>query len=155
MQTSTIFRQSNKLQPNARQQVLAQWHKLHLGTLATRKYCQNEDIDEALRPTVLASVKVCRERLRNISWFMKDLNEYIARELFKTTAPAASPPKDSPPKVPTPPKDSPGSKGSTPPKSSPRYRVKAVPKSKSPAGSPEIIAPDAAALAAMSASGLS
>lgn len=60
-------------------QVLERWHKLHFGTLLTRRFCQNEECDDALFPTIKATVKIYRARLSSLSWFMKDLNEYIAR----------------------------------------------------------------------------
>ncbi|OUS26207.1 transposase [Thalassotalea sp. 42_200_T64] len=70
---------SDKAKGWSNKQVLASWHKLHFGTLLTRQYCQDAGLDEVLLPTVNASVEVYRERLSNISWFMRDLNEYIAR----------------------------------------------------------------------------
>ena len=60
--------------------VLNRWHRLHFGTLLTRKYCQEGTCDKHLLPTIKATVDVYRKRLSNLSWFMKDLNEYIARK---------------------------------------------------------------------------
>ena len=60
--------------------VLNRWHKLHFGTLLTRKYCQTSMCDKHLLPTLNATVDVYRKRLSDLSWFMKDLNEYIARK---------------------------------------------------------------------------
>ncbi|MEW6997053.1 transposase [Colwelliaceae bacterium BS250] len=60
-------------------QVLERWHKLHYGTLLTRQFCRDEKFDDALLPTIKAIANVYRSRLSNLSWFMKDLNEYIAR----------------------------------------------------------------------------
>ena len=68
--------QANKLN---NKQVLERWHKLHFGTLLTRQFCRDEVFDDALLPTINATVKVYRARLSSLSWFMKDLNEYIAR----------------------------------------------------------------------------
>ena len=64
-------------------EVLHRWHTLHKGTLLTRQY-----MDEARRgemsaveiKTVEDIAQVYRERLYDISWFMRHLNEYIARE---------------------------------------------------------------------------
>ncbi|MEW6999073.1 transposase [Colwelliaceae bacterium BS250] len=68
--------EANKL---SEKQVLERWHNLHFGTLLTRKFCQDETFDDALLPTVKATVKIYRSRLSSLSWFMKDLNEYVAR----------------------------------------------------------------------------
>ncbi len=63
-------------------EVLQRWHRLFKGTLLTRMYCdptQSKTLTEAQRSTVEHSVAVYRARLFDISWFMRGLNEYIAR----------------------------------------------------------------------------
>lgn len=60
-------------------EVLNRWHKLHFGTLLTKKFCKDESIRADSSATLNATVACYRNRLVDISWFMKDLNEYIAR----------------------------------------------------------------------------
>ncbi|MEW6996231.1 hypothetical protein AADZ86_00795 [Colwelliaceae bacterium BS250] len=60
-------------------EVLERWHKIHYGTLLTRKFCDETCFDSTLIPTIKATARIYRERLSSLSWFMKDLNEYIAR----------------------------------------------------------------------------
>ncbi|WP_068545411.1 transposase [Thalassotalea crassostreae] len=60
-------------------EVLYRWHKIHYGTQLTRQYCKNNQIDKHLTSTLGATIKVYRKRLCDLSWFMRDLNEYIAR----------------------------------------------------------------------------
>ncbi|MDC8829972.1 transposase [Alteromonas gilva] len=59
--------------------VLIQWHKLHKGTLLTRKYLARESLNDAEMMSVEATAEIYRQRLFDISWFMRNLNEYIAR----------------------------------------------------------------------------
>ncbi|AXR06807.1 transposase [Salinimonas sediminis] len=63
--------------------VLRQWHKLHRGTRLTQLYAQGATLSQAERATVNACVSVYRQRLQSISWFMRELNEYIARQANK------------------------------------------------------------------------
>jgi len=67
-------------------QVLKRWHKLHKGTVLTRRYVdemERLEMDEAEIKTAKETIEVYRKRLFDISWFMRDLNEYIAREANK------------------------------------------------------------------------
>lgn len=64
------------------EEVLRRWHKLHNGTLLTRKYVDvrmRETMTEAERDSVILCANIYRQRLHDISWFMRHLNEYIAR----------------------------------------------------------------------------
>jgi REP element-mobilizing transposase RayT len=62
-------------------EVLVRWHTLHSGTLLTQKYLQNP---KSLAPfeyqTLNSTIQAYRQRLSSISWFMRDLNEVIARQ---------------------------------------------------------------------------
>lgn len=60
-------------------EVLIRWHKLHKGTLLTKSYLAGEVLSEAELLSVERTAAVYRKRLFSISWFMRDLNEYIAR----------------------------------------------------------------------------
>lgn len=62
--------------------VLRRWHKLHKGTTLTRRYMNPKSrasLSEVEQQSVLSSVSIYRKRLYDISWFMRLLNEYIAR----------------------------------------------------------------------------
>ena len=66
--------------------VLNRYHRLHRGTLLTQQYMlgeQRKKLSEAEVFTVQQSIDVFRSRLYDISWFMRLLNEYIAREANK------------------------------------------------------------------------
>ena len=68
------------------EEVILRWHRLHKGTLLSHQYLNPEQrlqMSEFQRSTVEESVDVWRKRLTDISWFMRSLNEYIAREANK------------------------------------------------------------------------
>ena len=60
--------------------VLQQWHKMHKGTLLTQKYMKGELLRDSELDAVKATAEVYRKRLFDISWFMRNLNEFIARK---------------------------------------------------------------------------
>lgn len=60
--------------------VLKRWHKLHKGTLFTQQYVRGESLPEYALALVEASAETFKNRLMDISWFMKELNEPIARQ---------------------------------------------------------------------------
>ena len=68
------------------EEVLRRWHSLHNGTELTRQY-MNPDLrgllSKAQLQTVESSTSIYRHRLYDISWFMRLLNEFIAREANK------------------------------------------------------------------------
>jgi hypothetical protein len=64
-------------------EVLRRYHKLHKGTLLTQKYIKGDELSPGERLTFDETVKQYRQRLYDISWFMRNLNEYIAREANK------------------------------------------------------------------------
>jgi len=60
-------------------EVLERWHRLHKGTQFTEKYLENKTLEEFELASVYESCEKYRKRLMSISWFMKELNEPIAR----------------------------------------------------------------------------
>jgi REP element-mobilizing transposase RayT len=64
-------------------EVLRRYHKLHKGTLLTQKYVKAETLSPGELITFDETVERYRQRLYDISWFMRNLNEYIAREANK------------------------------------------------------------------------
>ena len=64
-------------------EVLRRYHKLHRGTLLTQKFMNGNTLSQGELITFDETVETYRQRLYEISWFMRDLNEYIAREANK------------------------------------------------------------------------
>ncbi|GHB71357.1 transposase [Psychrosphaera saromensis] len=69
-------------------EVLIRWHKVFKGTLLTQKYLslpENEldTLSQSELLTIEQTAQVYKQRLMNISWFMRVLNESIAREANK------------------------------------------------------------------------
>ncbi|ABG40368.1 protein of unknown function DUF1568 [Paraglaciecola sp. T6c] len=67
----------------ANDEVLRRYHKLHRGTLLTQKFMNGDTLSQGELITFDETVETYRQRLYDISWFMRDLNEYIAREANK------------------------------------------------------------------------
>jgi REP element-mobilizing transposase RayT len=63
--------------------VVALWHRLHKGTLLTQKFVKGDKLSQSELLTLDETVAEYRRRLHDISWFMRNLNEYIAREANK------------------------------------------------------------------------
>lgn len=61
-------------------EVLARWHQLFKGTLLTQQYCRGESQSKSLQKIVAETAQVYRTRLMDISWFMRILNETIAKQ---------------------------------------------------------------------------
>jgi REP element-mobilizing transposase RayT len=69
-------------------EVLTRWHSLFKGTLLTKKYLSlPEDERDTLSKSELLAIEkitvIYRKRLMDISWFMRVLNEGIARQANK------------------------------------------------------------------------
>ncbi|TVL30039.1 transposase [Shewanella algae] len=61
-------------------EVLEQWHKLFKGDELTHKFTQGELIEAHEVPRLKRTIAIYRSRLCDISWFMRCLNETIARQ---------------------------------------------------------------------------
>ncbi|TMM46967.1 transposase [Colwellia ponticola] len=65
------------------QVVITRWHKLFKGTILTRKYLQKQALSQFELATVKEFAMAYKQRLMDISWFMRALNEPIARQANK------------------------------------------------------------------------
>ena len=61
-------------------EVVEQWHKLFNGTDLTRKFTKGDVIEEYMVAPLKHLIATYRSRLSDISWFMRCLNEPIARQ---------------------------------------------------------------------------
>jgi REP element-mobilizing transposase RayT len=61
-------------------EVLSRWHQLFKGTLLTQQYLRGDKLASYLLTTVEETAERYRQRLMDISWFMRILNEDIARK---------------------------------------------------------------------------
>ena len=69
-------KKANRLNDKA---IVIRWHKLCKGTVLTQKYIQGEKLSKVELILFNQTVKEYRERLSSLSWFMRSLNEDIAR----------------------------------------------------------------------------
>jgi REP element-mobilizing transposase RayT len=61
------------------EEVIQRWHQLFHGTLLSQRYTRGESLHKAEQKVLQQNIKEWRERLMSISWFMRSLNEPIAR----------------------------------------------------------------------------
>ena len=77
---------TEKAQKLTTDEVIQRWHTLFKGTLLTQRYSSPEtrrDLSDAQLQSVKCTAEIWRKRLYDISWFMRALNEYIARAANK------------------------------------------------------------------------
>jgi len=65
------------------EEVIKRWHQLFKGTLQSQRFVAGETQDQAHRELLSKQVSQWRDRLTDISWFMRILNEKIARKANK------------------------------------------------------------------------
>ncbi|MEK0160299.1 transposase [Pseudoalteromonas piscicida] len=63
--------------------IVIRWHKLFKGNWVTKKFTEGEPLNESEQLILSEHVAKYRERLADISWFMRVLNEDIARRANK------------------------------------------------------------------------
>ena len=61
-------------------EVIERWCELYSGHILVKRYCEGEALSAAEWQAVSAIVELWRTRLMDISWFMRCLNESIARQ---------------------------------------------------------------------------
>jgi len=61
-------------------EVIERWHRLYKGKVLSQRFLKGEELDKAELKLVKELAELWRERLMSISWFMRALNEPVARE---------------------------------------------------------------------------
>ena len=61
-------------------EVIERWHQLFSGNLLSQRYCRGDALGKAELQVLDKSVALWRQRLADISWYMRVLNESIARQ---------------------------------------------------------------------------
>jgi REP element-mobilizing transposase RayT len=62
-----------------RREVLRRWNELYSLSYLTDKYYRNEALTKTELDAVYINIELYRDRLKDISWFMRGINESIAR----------------------------------------------------------------------------
>ncbi len=70
---------ANKAHAWEADEVIEHWHKLFSGTLQSQRYINGGTLSSGERDALSDSIILWRERLTSISWFMRCLNEPLAR----------------------------------------------------------------------------
>ncbi|MBL4782781.1 MAG: transposase, partial [Porticoccaceae bacterium] len=63
--------------------VIERWHQLFKGNLLSQRYSRGEQLLKAEQAALDRVIKEWRQRLQDISWFMRLINEGIARQANK------------------------------------------------------------------------
>ncbi len=62
------------------QEVVMRWHELFNGTLFSQRYLAGDTLLDVEREVLIKDIEKWRDRLTDISWFMRIVNEFIARK---------------------------------------------------------------------------
>jgi hypothetical protein len=65
------------------EEVIKRWHQMYQGTLLSQKYQRGDKLSKGECISLDETVTIYRQRLCDINWLMRNLNEYIAREANK------------------------------------------------------------------------
>jgi hypothetical protein len=65
------------------EEVVKRWYQLYQCTLLSQKYQRGDTLSKGELISLDETVTIYRQRLYDISWLMRNLNEYIAREANK------------------------------------------------------------------------
>jgi hypothetical protein len=65
------------------EEVIRRWHQLYRGTLLSQKYQRGDKLSKNECISLEETVTIYRQRLYDISWLMRNLNEYIAVKQIK------------------------------------------------------------------------
>lgn len=64
-------------------EIINRWHKLFSGNPLSKKYLKGTPLSTVEKKQLLITIDLWRERLMSISWFMRVLNESVARQSNK------------------------------------------------------------------------
>ncbi|GHA20574.1 transposase [Arenicella chitinivorans] len=64
-------------------EVIRRWHSLFAGSVLSQRFMNGDALDPVLYERLLEDVETWRSRLCDISWYMRIVNEFIAREANK------------------------------------------------------------------------
>jgi hypothetical protein len=67
------------------EEVVRRWHQLYQGTLLSQKYQRGDTLSKCELISLEETVTIYGQRLYDISWLTRNINEYIAREANKET----------------------------------------------------------------------
>ena len=70
----------DKAESWSQEEVIDQWHQLFSGTMFSQRFMKGEELSKVQQTLLDESTEEWRERLMDISWFMRVLNESIARK---------------------------------------------------------------------------
>ena len=75
-----LYADSEQVKNGSTGEVLARWHQLFKGTLLTQQYANKQTLGKFQLLMVESTADIYKQRLMSISWFMRSLNEPIARQ---------------------------------------------------------------------------